>query len=109
MARPIYSWLFDRETLATGGFTLVPLDPAFTYVIRDITGQLIAGSAGTISLEVQVGADVLWHFPCPQNWVKPFSWQGHVVVPGATTSILVNALGSAGSVAVAVSGYRLSA
>jgi hypothetical protein len=105
---PVYSWCFQVETLSAPGTTLVPLDPAFTWIIRDITGVLEGSSTGIISLEVIVNTITLWHFPCPQDWVQPFGWEGHVVVPGSVSTIELSALGSGGNIGLAVSGYKLT-
>lgn len=108
MARPIYSWLFRVTTISPGGVEAIPTDPAYTYVIRDITGISVSAADSSVSLNVNVDGFTLWQFGSADLGTVPFSWQGHVVAPG-TSTLQLSCFGSAGFINVAVSGYRLSA
>jgi hypothetical protein len=108
MARQIYSWLFREDTITPGGVIVLPLDPAFTYVVRDCTGIASSAADMSVSLNVNINGTTMMQFGSADLPTTPFSWQGHIVVPG-TDSLELACFGTAGFINFALSGYKLFA
>jgi hypothetical protein len=104
----VYSFTFGVGNLAPGGHVdLGPLDPAFIYVVRDITGFLSTTVTEAMRVQFSVLGNTLWSFGISGYPGRPYSWQGHVVVPGLFT-LTADCFGASGFVNYAVSGYRLT-
>lgn len=106
MAR-LFSYTFGVGNLAPGGHIDFTLDPAFVYVVRDITGFLSTTVTEALRLQVSVLGNTLWSFGISGVPARPFSWQGHVVVPGLFT-LSADCFGASGFANYAISGYRLT-
>jgi hypothetical protein len=107
MARQIYSYLFGVGNLAPGGHIDLVLDPAFVYVVRDVTVFLSTTVPGPLRLQVSILGNTLWSYGISGEPAAPYSWQGHVVLPGLFT-LTVDCFGGSGFANYAISGYRLT-
>jgi hypothetical protein len=105
MARPVFSVLIASLTAATGA-TVVPLDPAYVWIIRDIdvyVDPTTGGATGTIADAYTGIIFMAWSYALGDGGVS--SWRGRQVISGSTPGLGIVRLGDA---SVRISGYRLT-
>jgi hypothetical protein len=105
MAR-IYSYLFEVGQVTPGGFIDVVPDPAFVYVVRDITGVLRNTNDITLRFHMQIDTFIPWEEAIPGIGTQAFSWQGHIVLPNPPGFRLAT-VGVSGTADFIISGYKL--
>lgn len=108
MSRPVYSYQFRVDTLAPGGVIVIPLDPLFTYVLRDFTGFMVSAPTSALDTYINIDGNTIIQYHCLDGCRRFFSWQGHIVVPGSEGLELASD-GDPGFTNFALSGYKLSA
>ncbi len=108
MARPVYSESFFLGTQVGGGTAVTLFAPGPTFVIRDITGYMVADPNTIAGLNINLNGVTIWRQVAAPNLVVDVHWEGRVVVPPGPITMEVTVLGLVTSFAnLAISGYSL--
>jgi hypothetical protein len=111
VAGPAYSWNFTTQQLIGGGLSILGQDPAFRWVLRQVSGVAINPTIIDSSLELQISGVNVLRFVNPPNGVVPLKWDGRIILPNAPgpPSFTLVAIGDPATTwDISVDGYRLT-